>query len=152
MDGVDSTPMPFFLFLDTCFSEAVKKQHTSGRLEVEVYQWLPTAAGVRPICSATAVKQKCRFWQCTFAYLISVCSCSSVHLDPWLLSWIPSWISLLRVARLLLDCTVVVELWLLVLAITICLNGFILCPLLGVNCLQKSFPTSHRQGNHYSNN
>lgn len=38
-----STPLPFFLFLDTCLGDAVKKQVELGFLDTTVYHLLATA-------------------------------------------------------------------------------------------------------------
>ena len=51
-----STPVPFFLFLDTCLGEAVKKHTVSFLLDTTVYQWLATACGDLSITSATIEK------------------------------------------------------------------------------------------------
>lgn len=52
-----STPMPFFLFLETCLGDAVKKHKASGFLDTTVYQWLATAPADLPVSSATIMKQ-----------------------------------------------------------------------------------------------
>lgn len=49
-------PLPFFLFLDRCLEEAVKKQITSGFFDVTLYQCADTAAGVLLVTSATIKK------------------------------------------------------------------------------------------------
>ena len=57
-----STPFPFFLFLDTCLEDAVKKQVLSGLLDTTVYQCPATALGVLSMFCATIRKHLLRFW------------------------------------------------------------------------------------------
>lgn len=56
-----STPFAFFLFLDMCLVEAVKKQRTSGSLDTILYQCAATAVGVLFVTSATIKKHLVRF-------------------------------------------------------------------------------------------
>ena len=55
------TPMPFFLFLQTCLEEAVKKHITSGLLDSTVYHLADTALGDLSNTSLTIKKHLVKF-------------------------------------------------------------------------------------------
>lgn len=61
MFDVLATPLPFFLFLETCLEDAVKKHVESDLLDVTVYQCAVTALGDLSVISETIRKHFLRF-------------------------------------------------------------------------------------------
>ena len=80
-----STPTPFFLFLQTCFEDAVKKHITSGLLDNTQYHLFATAFGDLPITSLTMRKHFVKFWGKVLTCWRRRSSSSSDHLLQFLL-------------------------------------------------------------------
>lgn len=74
-----STPLPFFLFLETCLGDAVKKHVTSGLLETVWYQWAATPHLLLPVFSATERKHLLRFCGHCFTDCKRISSSDAVH-------------------------------------------------------------------------
>ena len=61
MFAVHSIPMPFFLLIEICSCEAVKKHVESGFLDTTVYHLLAMDDGLLPRVFETAMKHLVRF-------------------------------------------------------------------------------------------